>query len=523
MLDNFDPHANLSALIDYHARSRPDAEMLVFEGRRWSWSEGNAVINKVANALLALGIGRGAKAAIVAGNSAEYFFTLWGIIRAGACAVPLSGMASAATLEAMIADSGARALFVSEKSMELIRQIDDRLSSVVAGARVAFDFSDARWAGFAEWTAAHGDTSPNVMIDDKDDFNIIYSSGTTGTPKGILHDHGTRIAYWSTRDALKFGPTTRLIISTPLYSNTTLFALLPALAWGGTTIMLQRSDAATFLALAEQERATHTMQVPVQYQRLHDFPDFKKFDLSSFQWKFCSSAPLRPELKTWLVTQWPGAFTEVYGMTEGGVGCFLHVHENPDKVHTIGRVRQGAAIRVVDENMKEVARGEVGELIGWSAVMMTGYYNRPELTAKSRWTDSEGRVWQRSGDMGRMDEDGFIVLLDRTKDMIISGGFNVYAADLEAELLRHPEVADAAVIAIPSAEWGETPLGLVVLKAGAQASAEQIRRWTNDRLGKLQRISAVELRQSLPRSSIGKLLKVELREPYWPNAGSRIA
>ncbi|MDX1581715.1 MAG: AMP-binding protein, partial [Alphaproteobacteria bacterium] len=164
-----------------------------------------------------------------------------------------------------------------------------------------------------------------------------------------------------------------------------------------------------------------------------------------------------------------------------------------------------------------------GELIGRSPFMMTGYYNKPGKTTESRWVDEEGNVWQRSGDMGKFDEDGFIILLDRMKDMIISGGFNVYAADLEAVLIKHSDVHDAAVIGIPSEEWGETPLGLVVARDGAKATPQEICDWANQHLGKQQRLSAVEFRDSLPRSTIGKLLKRELREPYWKDRDAKVS
>jgi acyl-CoA synthetase (AMP-forming)/AMP-acid ligase II len=212
--------------------------------------------------------------------------------------------------------------------------------------------------------------------------------------------------------------------------------------------------------------------------------------------------------------RWPGNIMEFYGMTEGGPGTVLDCAAYPDKWDTVGKPQEGADMRVIDEDGNELPYGSYGEVVGRSGSMMPGYHNNPEKTREATWVSPDGEHFVRTGDMGRFDEDGFLHLLDRKKDMIISGGFNIYAADLESVLRRHPDVADVAVIAIPSREWGETPLGLVVPRR-KDADPDAIREWANDQLGKTQRVSKVEFRDDLPRSEIGKILKRELREPYW--------
>ena len=196
----------------------------------------------------------------------------------------------------------------------------------------------------------------------------------------------------------------------------------------------------------------------------------------------------------------------------------LNSAEHPDKLHTVGQLAPGNDIRLIDEAGNEVPKGAVGEICGRGPTMMAGYFGRDDLTADYIWRNAEGQIYFRSGDMGRFDEDGFLILSDRKKDMIISGGLNIYADDLELVLLADPDVTDAAVIGVPSDAWGETPLGLVVLREGAARTADQVCADANEKLGKSQRLSAVEARDVLPRSSIGKILKKELRIPYWADA-----
>jgi acyl-CoA synthetase (AMP-forming)/AMP-acid ligase II len=215
-----------------------------------------------------------------------------------------------------------------------------------------------------------------------------------------------------------------------------------------------------------------------------------------------------------VLERWPGRLIDVYGMTEGGGACLLEADLHPDKLHTVGKPAPGHDIRLIDDEGREAAQGEAGEIVGHSAASMTGYHNQPAKTKEAEWFDASGRRFIRTGDIGRFDEDGFLVLLDRKKDMIISGGFNVYPSDLEAVLKQHGQVAEAAVIGVPSETWGETPVGFVVPKGNSPIGENDLLRWANERLGKMQRLAALHFVDALPRSPIGKVLKRELRDRY---------
>ncbi|MDB5452026.1 MAG: 4-coumarate--CoA ligase, partial [Caulobacteraceae bacterium] len=302
--------------------------------------------------------------------------------------------------------------------------------------------------------------------------------------------------------------------STGLYSNTTLVSFFPTLSGGGAVVLMAKFDAGRFLELAQARRVTHAMLVPVQYKRIMEHPRFDDFDLSSFVMKYCTSAPFAAALKADVLKRWPGGLTEYYGMTEGGGGCVLYAHEHPGKLHTVGQPGEGAIVLLLDEDLKPVPRGQPGEIVGHSPGIMNGYHNQPAKTAEAEWYDDQGRRYIRTGDVGRFDEDGFLILMDRKKDMIISGGFNIYPSDLEGVLKEHPAVAEAAVVGAPSADWGETPVAFVTLEDGQAATGEDIRTFANARLGKTQRIADVRVLPALPRSHIGKVLKRELRDQY---------
>ncbi len=345
-------------------------------------------------------------------------------------------------------------------------------------------------------------------------FNIIYSSGTTGEPKGIVQSHAMRWSHVRRSRTYGYGADVTTLIATPLYSNTTLVAFIPTVALGGSTVLMGKFDATGYLELAQRHRVTHTMLVPVQYQRLMAHPDFDRYDLSSFRFKSCTSAPFRAELKADILARWPGALVEIYGMTEGGGTCLLMAHEHPDKLHTVGQPAEGHDIRLIDDQGNELPPGATGEVVGHSPAMMVGYLNKPQKTAEAEWHDRSGKRFIRTGDVGRFDEDGFLTLLDRKKDMIISGGFNLYPSDLEAVLREHPAIADVTVVGVPSQRWGETPVAFVVPVAGTGETAASLLEWFNGRVGKTQRLARLELAEELPRSAIGKVLKRELRDRF---------
>ena len=493
----------IADLVRAHAAARPESPALRAGDRTLAYAGLDALMDRIAAALQRDSAQPGDTIAICAATSIEYAAVFLGALRAGVAVAPLAPGSTPEQLKAMLADAGAQHLFLDATTAP-------SLPASGAVERIALDGSAAGRA-LEDWLAPAGTRALPIALDPQSAFNIIYSSGTTGTPKGIVQSHAMRWAHVQRADRFGYGPRTVTLLATPLYSNTTLVVFFPTLASGGCAVLMAKFDVAAYLALAERHRVTHTMLVPVQYQRLMAHPGFDSHDLSSFEFKFCTSAPFRAELKAAVLRRWPGGLVEFYGLTEGGGTCILAAHLHPDKVHTVGQPAEGHDIRIIDEAGHELPRGATGELVGRSGAMMTGYRHQPGLSAAAEWHDAEGRRYIRSGDIGRFDEDGFVVLMDRRKDMIISGGFNVYPSDLEAVLRLHPAVADAAVVGVASAQWGETPVAFVVAAPGAEASGDALLAWANARLGKTQRLAALRIVEALPRSAIGKVLKRELR------------
>lgn len=497
------------ALIHAWGALRPEHPALIDDNMALNWQQVDALTSRIASALQRDGLRNGQAVAILGTTTNNYALIYIAAIRAGGCAAPLTTSATPKQLSAMMADSGAMHLFIDNAKL-----LDLEGQEIAPSHIIMLDEAQGEYPAMADWMAADGERHEPPKVGPEDPQNIIYSSGTTGTPKGIVH---SRLMRWrQTAIGVKsgYGEHSITLLSTPLYSNTTLGCFNPSIGYGGTTVLMRKFDVKGYLVRAEKYRVTHTMLVPVQYKRIMEYDGFDDYDLSSFALKYCTSAPFAAELKADVVKRWPGELIEIYSMTEGGVVCLLRCNQYPDKLHTVGQPHIGSEVITIDEELNQLPAGSVGELVGRSPTMMSGYQNQAEKTSEAMWMDEDGNRWQRMGDIGRVDDEGFVELIGRSKDMIISGGFNIYPKDLEEILLAYPAVDEAGVIGVPSDQWGETPVGFISTTGNAPVDLDMIMSEVNAQLGKTQRLSALYQIEEMPRSHIGKLLKTELRIIY---------
>jgi long-chain acyl-CoA synthetase len=511
---------NIGSLLPSHARHRPNHTAVVFEDCRLNFREFNARVNRLANALSRLGVKNGDKIATILPNCTALLETYWAVAKMGAVVVPLSPLLRERALAALIRDSDSATVIAAPDFAEPLTTVRQELSCVVDDRIILAGAS--RVPGFRSYddlTDGASEAEPSkTEITDDDLYNIIYSSGTTGTPKGIVHTHYIRAVYCMLfASTFRMTPESVVLHSGSIVFNGAFVTLMPAMFVGATYVLHKGFDPRTFVETVERERVTHTMMVPSQIVALLNSPYFSPDALQSLEMICTVGAPLHLEHKEKLNRSLPGRFYELYGLTEGFITVLDKTHYAA-KPTSVGLPQPFFEMRIVNERGNDLPAGEIGEIVGRGPALMPGYYKRPDLTAQAI---VDG--WLHTGDLGYVDEDGFLYLVDRKKDMIISGGTNVFPKDIEEIIVQHPAVREAAVFGVPSEKWGETPLAAVILRQPGMVTPDELCHWINERVdAKNQRVHAVTILEDFPRSSAGKTLKRILREPYWTGRAEKM-
>lgn len=505
----------LPEILALHGKWRATQEAVICQDQRLNWRQFTQAYHQFAHGLLARDVLPKDKVGIIMSNGLPMLTALMGCMAAGVVSVPINLSVNNDALLNMLRDAQVTAVIISADQLDRLASIKDQLPESIK-LKVCDESSSSAWLSLEALCDGQPSHQPNVTIDDTSELNIIYSSGTTGLPKGIVHNHaGRRDWAYDLAIALRYHCHSKTLLTLGLYSNISWVAMLTTLLAGGTVVIHSQFDSEQFLATVEQESITHTAMVPIQFQRIleHLEHDSKVWDLSSMQAMMSCGSPLHAELKQRIFTHFDCGIIELYGLTEGVITT-IEPEQSEGRWSSVGKPLIGTDIRIVSDNDEELGANQSGEIVSRGRITMPGYLNRPDANQEASYIDSQGQLWLRTGDIGYVDDDGFLFIVDRKKDMILSGSQNIYPQDIEAIMIQHPSVNDVAVIAAASQRWGETPMALVVLNPASSEDEHTILDWANSRLGKQQRIADVVFIEELPRNPNGKVLKRELRNSF---------
>ncbi|OGO50236.1 MAG: hypothetical protein A2148_04405 [Chloroflexi bacterium RBG_16_68_14] len=512
---------------DYRAREQPEAEFAVLGDRRLTYREAQEEVHRLANTFVSAGLQVGDRFAILSKNSIEYALLYYAASKAGAVPVPLNYRLAPREWAYIINDAGAKLLIAAGEYVDAIDGIRGELKSV--GRFVAVKAAGARgWEDYHQWVAGQPTTAPDRRITEEDDVYQMYTSGTTGNPKGAVLTHGAVTANMvQILTGLEGVVGERYLIVVPLYHAAAALTTFCCVSWGGCLYIHEEFNPVEVVRTLSEERIGTAMLVPSMIQACLVFaPDVAQRRYDDLRLIIYGASPIAEQTLRRALEVFKCDFAQAYGMTETtAVLTFLlakdhgwALSEKPELLLSAGRPVLATELRIVDESDNPVASGTIGEIIARGPQLMRGYWNLADESAEAL----KGG-WMHTGDAGTMDDDGYIYIQDRVKDMIVSGGENVYPRVIEDVLYQHPAIADAAVIGVPDEQWGETVKAIVVLREGAAPTEEEIIDFCRGKLGGFERPRSVDFVKELPRNPSGKVLKRQLREPFWVGQKRRVS
>ncbi len=506
---------NVAAIVRTHGAERPDRTAIVYEERTITWLELDQRSNAVAAGLTAAGVGAQDRIARIDKNDPSYFEMLFGSAKVNAVTVDVNYRLAPPEMVQIVNDSQAKVLFVGPDFIPVLDKIEPELTTVtkivVLGESASHDSYEA-WLG-----SNVGAADPGVVAEGSDVALQLYTSGTTGLPKGVMLTHDNLFGFVNeVAPSWGFTGDSVSIVVMPLFHIAGSGWSIASMVMAAKCVLLREVDPTLILKKIEDEKVTHAIFVPAVLQFLLMMPTLPTTDLSTMELIAYGASPITEKVLRGSMEAFGCKFVQVYGLTEttGAIVQLDAEDHDPDKrpelLRSCGKPYPWVQVRVVDEEGKDLSANEVGELWIKSKQVMKGYWNKPEETAAALTDDG----WFKTGDAGYV-KDGYLYLHDRVKDMIVSGGENVYPAEVENALMGHPEVADVGVVGIPDERWGEAVHAVVVKAEGTDPTPESLIAFAREHLAGFKCPKSISFVEALPRNPSGKILKRELREPYW--------
>jgi len=505
----------MKELLNRTAQRYSDKTAFLFGNNRYTFKQFNQRVNSLVNALASLGVRKGDRVGILAYNCPQYF-EVFSVAKAGMVCVPLNYRSVGRELAYFVNNSEVSALILEKEFSDVVGSIRQELTGVKNF--ICLDATLENMLSYEQLINSFPPDEPKAEVKEDDAAVLFYTSGTTGLPKGSVHTHKGLVAETIVPHREITSDDIALCVMPFFHVGGSAAYLFPCFYFGATTVILKRFDTALTLQTIEKEKITNTCLVPVMLARLMEHADFRKYDLSSLRTITYTGAPMPAETLRNGLKAFGNIFVQALGQTEANLLTVLTKEDHEagmsqkgsKLLESVGKPYYEGEIRIVDERNKEVPQGEVGEIVSSSDRIMKEYWKQPEETAKIM---SGG--WLHTGDMGRADEDGYIYLVDRAKDMIISGGENIYSREVEQVLETHPAVLESAVVGVPDEKWGESVKAIIVLRKGAKASESEIIDYCKERLASYKKPKSVEFWDSLPKNPSGKVLKKDIRDRYW--------